>query len=83
VFRGHVGWGWGHPHGDGVGWGGGVACGTVTRWMGNGGEWNMECKNELQIKLIIIKNNSPWTERSHPSLLPFLWTHLPPLGFGW
>jgi hypothetical protein len=46
------GGGWGHPcgDGDGVGWGGGVGCGAVGGWIG-AGEWNMEHKNELQIKL--------------------------------
>jgi hypothetical protein len=34
-----------------VGWGGGVGCGTVGGWERRGGEWNMEYKNELQIKL--------------------------------
>ena len=34
-----------------TGWGGGVGCGDVGRCMGRGREWNMECKNELQIKL--------------------------------
>ena len=44
-------WGWGHPSGDGVGWRGGVGSGAVRGWIGKGGEWNMECKNETQIKL--------------------------------
>jgi hypothetical protein len=52
VRWGGVGWGLGHPHGNGVGWRGGVGCGAVGGWMGRGREWNMECKkNELQIKL--------------------------------
>jgi hypothetical protein len=52
------GGGWGHPCGDGVGWGGGVGWGAVGRWMGRGKEWNMECKNELQIKKFKIYKNS-------------------------
>lgn len=35
VFRGQVGQGWGHPHGDGV---------------GDGEEWDMEYKNNLNYK---------------------------------
>jgi hypothetical protein len=31
--------------------GGGVGRGAIREWMGRGGEWNMECKNELQLKL--------------------------------
>jgi hypothetical protein len=29
----------------------GVGCGAVGGWMQRVGEWNMECKDELQIKL--------------------------------
>jgi hypothetical protein len=36
--------------GDG-GRGGCVGYGVVGGWMGRGRVWNMECKNELQIKL--------------------------------
>jgi hypothetical protein len=28
-----------------------VGCGAVGWWMGRGREWNIEYKNELQIKL--------------------------------
>jgi hypothetical protein len=34
-----------------MGWGGGVGYRAVRGWMGRGKEWNMEYKNELQIKL--------------------------------
>jgi hypothetical protein len=33
-----------------MGWEGVMGCGTIGGWMGRGGEWNIECKNELQIK---------------------------------
>jgi hypothetical protein len=28
-----------------------MGCGADGRYMGRDGEWNIECKNELQIKL--------------------------------
>jgi hypothetical protein len=44
------GGGWGHPYGDRVCWGRGIGCRAVGEWEGRGRGWNMECKNELQIK---------------------------------
>jgi hypothetical protein len=40
-----------------VWWGGGVGYGAVGGWEWRGGEWNMECKNELQIKLNLKKKS--------------------------
>jgi hypothetical protein len=40
-----------------VGWRGGVGSGAVRGWIGKGGEWNMECKNETQIKLYLKKTD--------------------------
>jgi hypothetical protein len=34
-----------------------VGCGAVGVWVERGREWNMECKNELQIKLNFKKRN--------------------------
>ena len=47
--------GLGHPRGDEVGWGESVGCGAVRGWMGEGREWNMECKNKLKIKYFFKK----------------------------
>lgn len=54
VFRGQVGWGWGHPNGDGVGWGGHVGCRADRGWI-EGWEWNMELKMKLY-KYIYFKH---------------------------
>lgn len=43
MFRGQVGWGWGHPPGDRVVWGGILACGC-HKVDGEGREWNEEFK---------------------------------------
>jgi hypothetical protein len=49
-FRGQMGLGWGHPHGDRVGWGGGVGCGVVGGWMG-AGNGIQSIKSKLKTKL--------------------------------
>jgi hypothetical protein len=43
--------GWWLPCAERVWWGGGVGCGALEDRWGRGGEWNMECKSELKIKL--------------------------------
>jgi hypothetical protein len=44
VFRGKVGWEWGHPRGDGIGWEDEIWDVEQTEGVWEGREWNIKCK---------------------------------------
>jgi hypothetical protein len=40
-------------------WGGGMGCEAVGGWIGGGdGEWNMECKNKIILKIPLHRHKS-------------------------
>lgn len=44
MFRGKVGWEWGHPRGDGIGWEDEIWDVEQTEGVWEGREWNIKCK---------------------------------------